>query len=78
MAFLQRYRLGIHNFHYPAYMKGLPLPRLPVVLNEKEKREEGVEGEEREEREVGAAPNGDRIHLEKSNILLLGPTGSGT
>ena len=31
----------------------------------------GEEGEEKE------ATNDDRIHLDKSNILLLGPTGSG-
>lgn len=56
-------------------MKGLPLPRLPVVLSEKNKRGEGKEGEAREGEKT--PQNEERIYLEKSNILLLGPTGSG-
>ena len=55
-----------------AYLKGLPLPRLPMVLEEKEKERErgGDEGSRPNEVEGG-------IRLEKSNILILGPTGSG-
>ena len=68
--------VGIYFTHNAAYMKGLPLPRLPVILSEKTKRGEGREGEETREGDK-TPPNEERIHLEKSNILLLGPTGSG-
>lgn len=58
-----------------AYLKGLPLPRLPALtVFDKEKGEERQVGV----REVGERDGGsEKIRLEKSNILLLGPTGSG-
>ncbi|CAI8030534.1 ATP-dependent Clp protease ATP-binding subunit clpX-like, mitochondrial [Geodia barretti] len=57
------------------YLKGLPLPQLPMVLEERERGRH----EEREKGEGGSLPlvRGDGIRLEKSNILILGPTGSG-
>ena len=71
--------LSFHCPHYPAYVKGLPLPRLPMILEEREKGGERRErGEEAEQRGTEKSPpNEERIRLEKSNILLLGPTGSG-
>jgi ATP-dependent Clp protease ATP-binding subunit ClpX len=61
-----------------AYVKGLPLPRLPMILDEKEKGGERRDGEEGERKETEETPPvEERIRLEKSNILLLGPTGSG-
>ena len=65
------------------YLKGLPLPRLPALtVSDKDKGEErqapapaggGVSDivGEREDHDS------EKIRLEKSNILLLGPTGSG-
>ena len=72
----------MHFFNYAAYLKGLPLPRLPMVLNETEKAAEGEGGEEGEEEGEGEGEEDlenkeETIRLEKSNILLLGPTGSG-
>ena len=72
--------LSFHCPRYSAYVKGLPLPpRLPMILEEKEKGGERREGgEEAEQRGTEKSPpNEERIRLEKSNILLLGPTGSG-
>ena len=66
---------------YPAYVKGLPLSRLPMILEEKEKENGGERKGGRngvESKHVEDTPSSEeKVHLEKSNILLLGPTGSG-
>ena len=49
-----------------------------MILDEKEKGGERREGEEGERKVADEKPPvEERIRLEKSNILLLGPTGSG-
>ena len=49
-----------------------------MILDEKEKGGERRDGEEGERKETEETPPvEERIRLEKSNILLLGPTGSG-
>ena len=68
-------QIQVYHSQFLAYMKGLPLPRLPVVVDVKE-RESQREQLEREEEETTPSDE-DGIRLEKSNILLLGPTGSG-
>ena len=48
-----------------------------MVVDEKEKQKEAERDGEEEEEEGISSSERERIHLEKSNILLLGPTGSG-
>ena len=70
-------RVIVDTYHSSAYTKGLSLSGLPPILRRRGSERGGGGGRGGGGVKETLSSDENKVHLDKSNILLLGPTGSG-